>query len=97
MNCVEVKCQLASCGKRFSVRAADRKRGWGRFCSKSCKAAHQSKIAIRGNHTMPTKYTQERYRRTCENDLASLEQKKEQFRNADFEAAMDSVEAGWQS
>jgi ribosomal protein S10 len=94
---VTVECERSICKKQFTVKAADRKRGWGRFCSKSCKAAQQSKIAIRGKHTAPTKYTQERYRRSCENDLASLEQKKEQFRNADFEAAMDSIEAGWQS
>ena len=29
------------CGKEFSARTADRKRGWARFCSKSCKATEQ--------------------------------------------------------
>lgn len=29
------------CGKPFRARAADVKRGWGRFCSKSCKATRQ--------------------------------------------------------
>ena len=97
MSCVEVTCERASCGKHFSVRTADRKRGWGRFCSKSCKAAQQSKIAIRGNQTSPTRYTQERYRKECENNLASLEYNKERIMQADFETAMDSAEAGWQS
>ncbi|KVG33833.1 hypothetical protein WJ30_07110 [Burkholderia diffusa] len=29
------------CGKPFRARAADVKRGWGRFCSKPCKATRQ--------------------------------------------------------
>lgn len=36
---VEVKCRC--CGSPFTARLADRKRGWARFCSKSCKAKHQ--------------------------------------------------------
>ena len=32
------KCQ---CGKDFTARTADRKRGWARFCSKRCKAIEQ--------------------------------------------------------
>lgn len=36
---VEVKC--ACCKETFIVRVADRKRGWGKFCSKSCKAIKQ--------------------------------------------------------
>ncbi|CAJ5553479.1 Uncharacterised protein [Burkholderia pseudomallei] len=36
---VDRKCE--SCGKSFRARAADVKRGWGRFCSKSCKAIRQ--------------------------------------------------------
>lgn len=32
------------CGKEFHPRTADIKRGWGKFCSKRCKAIHQSKI-----------------------------------------------------
>ncbi len=30
------------CGDPFSARTADRKRGWARFCSKSCKAIKQT-------------------------------------------------------
>lgn len=30
------------CKKPFAARVADRKRGWGRFCSKSCKAIRQT-------------------------------------------------------
>lgn len=33
------KC--ARCGDPFIARVADRKRGWARFCSKSCKAIRQ--------------------------------------------------------
>jgi endogenous inhibitor of DNA gyrase (YacG/DUF329 family) len=36
---VEVKCNR--CGDPFMARLADRKRGWGKFCSKSCKAVAQ--------------------------------------------------------
>ena len=33
------KCQR--CQGMFTARTADRKRGWARFCSKSCKAIKQ--------------------------------------------------------
>ncbi len=36
---VLVKC--ARCKQPFYARVADRKRGWGRCCSKSCKAIRQ--------------------------------------------------------
>ena len=36
---VEVKCKR--CRNKFQARVADRKRGWGKFCSKSCKASFQ--------------------------------------------------------
>ncbi len=36
---VEVKC--GRCRKPFMARVADRKRGWGKFCSKTCKAVKQ--------------------------------------------------------
>lgn len=35
------KC--ANCGNPFEARTADRKRGWARYCSKSCKASKQEK------------------------------------------------------
>lgn len=37
---VNVRCE--HCDGLFSARVADRKRGWGRFCSKSCKAKFSS-------------------------------------------------------
>lgn len=33
---VEVACENPSCDATFTARVADRKRGWGRFCSKAC-------------------------------------------------------------
>lgn len=36
---VLVKCKC--CQKEFQARIADRKRGWGKFCSKRCKAIEQ--------------------------------------------------------
>ena len=44
MNC---KC----CGKTFEARVADVNRGWGKFCSKSCKAVKQTRLTgISGPH-----------------------------------------------
>lgn len=40
------KCQ--TCGDPFKARTADRKRGWARFCSKSCKAIKQTQKTGRG-------------------------------------------------
>lgn len=37
---VTVNCQR--CQQPFTARVADRKRGWGLFCSKSCKAIRQT-------------------------------------------------------
>ena len=36
-----VECKCKSCKQPFMARVADRKRGWGLFCSKSCKAIKQ--------------------------------------------------------
>lgn len=38
-----VQCNCEWCKKPFTARTADRKRGWGRFCSKRCKAMKQEK------------------------------------------------------
>jgi hypothetical protein len=35
------KCK--NCGSLFTARVADRKRGWAKYCSKSCKAIKQEK------------------------------------------------------
>lgn len=44
-----VKCQC--CRKSFEARTADVKRGWGKFCSKSCKAKRQSEMTeVSGPH-----------------------------------------------
>ncbi len=37
---VDVNCK--NCGKHFEARKADVQRGWGKFCSKSCKASKQA-------------------------------------------------------
>lgn len=39
----EKECVVACkcCGSAFVAKKADRKRGWGKFCSKSCKAQRQ--------------------------------------------------------
>lgn len=38
----KVRVNCARCGDPFMARVADRKRGWGKFCSKSCKAIRQT-------------------------------------------------------
>ncbi|USB88783.1 hypothetical protein [Burkholderia cenocepacia] len=49
---VERKCER--CGLPFRARAADVKRGWGRFCSKSCKAGAQAGHQERQDSDTPT-------------------------------------------
>lgn len=41
------------CRKPFTARVVDRKRGWARFCSKSCKAVEQTRRTGRGRPTTP--------------------------------------------
>lgn len=38
---IKVKCKW--CKDEFLARKVDRKRGWAKFCSKSCKAKEQTK------------------------------------------------------
>ena len=38
---VQVICKNKGCKKSFMARKADVARGWGKFCSKSCKAIKQ--------------------------------------------------------
>lgn len=38
-----VKCKNPVCRKKFNARQADLNRGWGKFCSKSCKAYDQER------------------------------------------------------
>lgn len=38
-----VTCVNRTCGKLFQARTADIKRGWGKFCDKSCKATVQER------------------------------------------------------
>lgn len=40
--------QCLACKEDFTARVADRKRGWARYCSKSCKAYRQE--ARTGQH-----------------------------------------------
>ena len=41
---VEVVCGNSKCKKLFHARQADVNRGWGKFCSKSCKAKKQGRL-----------------------------------------------------
>ncbi|WGH49787.1 hypothetical protein [Alishewanella phage vB_AspM_Slickus01] len=44
----QVNCKC--CNKPFSARVADLNRGWGRFCSKSCKAKIQNYAAYTAHY-----------------------------------------------
>lgn len=48
MTYATYKCTNTSCGGLFQARVADRKRGWAKFCSKSCKATDQTRRTGRG-------------------------------------------------
>jgi hypothetical protein len=50
----EYVCAEPSCRMKFQAREADRRRGWARFCSKSCKAKKQTRDR---SHRMPTHVT----------------------------------------
>jgi hypothetical protein len=39
---IEKKCKC--CKKPIQVRLSDHRRGWGKYCSKSCKAKKQAQI-----------------------------------------------------
>ena len=54
---VDKKC--ASCKKPIQVRAADVARGWGKFCSKSCKAKKQTQS--HGDNYSKYKHYQRQY------------------------------------
>ncbi|WP_186085155.1 hypothetical protein [Burkholderia gladioli] len=56
---VERKCER--CRAPLQAREADVKRGWGRFCSKSCKANKQaaSRRSSRGDHDGMQKWERE--------------------------------------
>lgn len=39
---IQCRCKNKSCRLMFPARPADRNRGWGKYCSKSCKAVAQA-------------------------------------------------------
>jgi hypothetical protein len=43
VSMVRVICANKRCGCEFEARQADINRGWGKYCSKSCKAVKQEK------------------------------------------------------
>lgn len=47
MSTVTAICAWASCGKPFTARVADRKRGWAKTCSKACAAKLREKTLDR--------------------------------------------------
>lgn len=63
---VKVICKNKPCGLEFEVREADRKRGWGLFCSKSCKASRQTYLTGRGK---PKERTPEAENESIMNEL----------------------------
>lgn len=51
-----VECKCKGCGNPFMARVADRKRGWGQFCSKSCKAIKQEKRTHQHSRYLSRRY-----------------------------------------
>lgn len=56
---VTVNCKC--CKQPFEARQADVNRGWGKFCSKSCKAVKQ--VSTHGRNPKPKKRTASKYKR----------------------------------
>lgn len=44
-------CANYRCGKEFEAKAADRKRGWAKCCSKACAAFMREKKLDRNNYS----------------------------------------------
>lgn len=76
---VQCTCKNSECRKRFMAREADRKRGWGQFCSKSCKAMHQTRV--RASNAMAK--------------WSPRPMTKEQMEEEAYQAGMEANEAGW--
>lgn len=67
---VELPCE--NCSKPMQVREADVKRGWGRFCSKACKAAGEavSKVTRLNPDFSASRPTPNPIVRPCDHSLA---------------------------
>lgn len=46
---MKIKKDCKQCSTEFEARNADIKRGWGKFCSKSCKALYQEQVRQKVN------------------------------------------------
>lgn len=78
----ERKCENPKCGKGFFARVADVRRGWARFCSKSCKASEQEKRTGQ-------------YAALIEAGGPRAPMSEEEQERADFERDMDEAGGGW--
>lgn len=57
---VEVIC-ACGCGEKFTARVSDRKRGWGKFATKSCKAKSQEKRTHQMGRYLKDQYYRREY------------------------------------
>ena len=66
MKCATMQKKCKTCKTEFTVRVADHNRGWGKYCSKSCKAKKQASTQVRGL-PRPNGYTpmRRKYCQTC--------------------------------
>lgn len=55
---VHVTCAWKPCSAPRVVKRADRARGWGRYCSKSCKAKAQARDRERSSEPHPSDWTE---------------------------------------
>lgn len=60
-----VQKNCAACGDLITVRLADHKRGWGRFCNKACAGAHkcgQRPRDVNAHHAKSSVWAEDRMR-----------------------------------
>jgi len=69
------------CKQPFIARTADRKRGWARYCSKSCKASRQERIT--GQHAA----YQDRRQHRCDGHEGGEFTNAHQFSNEDHDCS----------
>lgn len=93
MGVATVECKCNCCQKPFIARVADRKRGWARFCSKSCKAKSQSFPQVKTVAKASAAKKPPAWIKGVFAGQLFRPNLRDQYEMHD--AAMDDVEAGW--
>lgn len=83
-----INCKGPSCTNTKEVRTSDLARGWGLFCSKTCKAKEQQERA--NEHRTPQRRGGLRMFTT-----ETAEQRRQRLEDEAFDAGLVADEAGW--